>query len=172
MRKAAAMTDEQKSLVDVLMKMYQEHSTQCRHHELQRSTIVTAVIAVAGVVVGLVTYDQAITRSDLPLTAFLIALGVFGAAFALKQYERFEFHMERARQHRTALDNLLGSLIGSRPPLQPLNDAATRIVESKYPTLFRLRLHRWWFAFGLIAALLGVVLSAIAALSRQLPPCS
>jgi uncharacterized membrane protein YidH (DUF202 family) len=113
------MTDEQKSFADVLMRMYQEHSTQGRHHELQRSSVVTAVIAVAGVVVGLVTYDRAITRSDLPLTVFLIALGVFGAAFAMKHYERFEFHMERARQHRTALDNLLGALLDSGPPTPP-----------------------------------------------------
>ena len=157
-----AMSDEQKSYADVLMKLYQEHCTQGRHHETQRSAVVTAIIAVASVITGLITYDRAITRSDLPLTFFLIVLGVFGAAFAMKHYERFNLHTERGRTHRDALDTLLGQVLGTAAPLQPLRATANAKNAGAYPRLSKLRLHYWWLSLGLLIATLGIVLSVIA----------
>jgi uncharacterized membrane protein YidH (DUF202 family) len=162
-----AMSDEQKTLADVLMKLYQEHSTQGRHHEIQRSAVVTAIIAVASAVIGLVTYDRAITRSDLPLTIFLIGIGVFGAAFAMKHYERFNLHTERGRAHRNALDKLLGEVLNLSPPLAPLRTSADARNTEAYPRLSKLRLHYWWLSLSLIVAVVGGVLSAIALFCPQ-----
>jgi hypothetical protein len=76
---------------------------------------VSAVVAISAAVIGVVTFDKAIAApADLPLTLFLVVLGAFGAGFSSKHYERFELHMERARQYRDALDSLL--------PGSPLNE--------------------------------------------------
>jgi len=101
------MGDENAALRDVLWKMYQENCTQGRHHESQRSTVAAVFLAIAGAAIGLITFDKGILPSDLPLTIFLFFLGCFGAVFSAKQYERFSFHMERARRDRAALDALL-----------------------------------------------------------------
>src|SRR5437868_4603714 len=100
------------ALRDVLWKMYEENVTEGRHHETQRATVTNLVIAIAAAVLGLVTYDKAITHLDLPLTIFLVFLGVFGAAFSSKYYERFRLHMKRAKKYRNALDKLLSNQPG------------------------------------------------------------
>jgi hypothetical protein len=94
--------------------MYQEHCTQDRHHETQRSTVISAVTAVSAAVIGIITFDKTITAPvDLPLAFLLVVLSAFGAGFAMKHYERFNLHMQRTRHHRDALDALL--------PGQPLS---------------------------------------------------
>src|SRR5262245_45115208 len=99
--------EEKAALRDVLWKMYQEHCTQGRHHETQRAAVATAVLAIAAAAIGLATIDKGLTQVDLPATVFLVAVGVFGAIFAYKHYERFSMHMKRARHYRDELDSLL-----------------------------------------------------------------
>lgn len=151
------MSDESSPSRDVLWKMYQEHCTQGRHHEIQRSTVISSVIAVAAAVLGLVTFDKGITRVDLPLTLFLVVLGVFGAGFSMKHYERFSLHMERARRYRDALDALLPG-----QPLKRFKKEADSAHEQKFPRLHKLRLHYWWISLNLIVAGIGLTLSAVA----------
>lgn len=157
------MNDESKSLIDIYWKMYQEHCIQGRHHETQRSSVITAIIAIASVIIGLITYDRAITKYDLPLTLLLIVIGAFGATFSMKHYERFNFHMERARVHRDALDEL----IATNMPLKTLKTAADKTHKAKYPKLSKARLHYWWLSLGVIIAILGGILSIIAIFSPQ-----
>jgi hypothetical protein len=155
------LSDRDKLRADAYMKLYQEHCTHGRHHELQRSAVVTAIIAVAAAVTGLVTYDRAINPSDLPLTVFLIAIGALGSAFAMKHYERFELHMKRARGYRGELDKMIGNV------LDPVKTKADADQKKEHGILVKVRLHYWWLSMGLAIAILGVVLSGIALLAPQ-----
>jgi len=152
------MAEDEAALRDVLWKMYQEHCTQGRHHETQRSTVAGALIAIAGAVIGLVTFDKAISAPDLPLTAFLFVLGTFGAVFSAKHYERFCLHMERARQHRDELDGLLPG-----KPLKRLKKQADDKNDADFPRLKDLRLNRFWMGLYVLIAALGLALSVVAA---------
>jgi hypothetical protein len=72
---------------EFLWNMYNEHVTQGRHHETQRTAVVTVVLALAGAVIAYLA--QAKTSAvQWPMSVFLIILGIFGAGFSLKQTER------------------------------------------------------------------------------------
>ncbi|SCX87653.1 hypothetical protein [Nitrosospira sp. Nsp13] len=151
------MENDNDFLGDVLWKMYQEHCVQGRHHETQRSTVASTLIAIAGVAIGFITYDGNLSYQDLPLTLFLLLLGAFGAIFSAKQYERFSLHMTRARKHRDALDALL-----PQSPLKRLKTTADSEHNIAFPKLKTLRLHQFWLWLYLLIAVLGVLLSFIA----------
>ena len=185
------MAGPENILRDVLWKMYQEHCNEGRHHETQRSTVTNLVIVVAAGVIGLITYDKGITWADLPLTCFLILLGLFGAVFTLKHYERFAMHMARARSYRDALDELLPKVDAllartsnaiakygdeSAMFLKALKRDADAKHEIDFPKManrkvtqfwlkfiLKRRLHQLWLTLHLFIAGLGIVLSIIAA---------
>ena len=154
------MNDDVSAMRDVLWKMYQEHCTQGRHHESQRSSVAAALIAVAGAIIGLVTFDDSISGWDVPLTLLLAAIGAFGALFSAKHYERFSMHMERARAYRDALDETLPGR-----PLKPLKVAADEISARDFPLIRPLRLNRFWTGLYLLICAIGLVLIVVAAVS-------
>lgn len=94
---------------EYLWRMYQENMTQARHHETQRSTVATLLLAITGVVMSVLSQPEVAPGSRWPLQLFLCLLGLFGFAFSLKQYERFEEHLQRARLFRDALDTTFQS---------------------------------------------------------------
>jgi Ca2+/Na+ antiporter len=152
------VSDENASLRDVLGKIFQEHCTRSRHHQIQRSKVIGTIVAVSAAIIGIITFDKTIAApADLPLAFLLIVLGVFGAGFAMKHYERFNFHMERARSHRDALDALLPG-----QSLQRLNREADSAHEKKFPRMHKWRLYYWWLTLNLIVALIGATLLVIA----------
>src|SRR5450759_4752098 len=59
---------------DYLWNMYNEHVTQGRHHEAQRTGVTTVVLALAGAVTAFIA--QGHLEHAWTLAAFLIALGV------------------------------------------------------------------------------------------------
>lgn len=142
---------------DALWKMYQEHCTHMRHHETQRSTVASAMIAVASALLSVVTFDKALSLADVPLLLLVFALGVFGALFSAKQYERSAMHMERARAYRDALDmDLPGQ------PLITLKVRADRRHEAEFPRLHRLRVNKFWMGLYLFVATGGLSLAVVA----------
>jgi hypothetical protein len=151
------MPNNDDALRAALWNMCQEHYTQGRHHETQRAGVVSAILAIATALTGLVTFDKTLSSSDLPMTLGLILLGVFGFGFSMKQYERFRLHMARAREYRNALDALLP---GS--PLRELKRRADTSHETEFRGLEPLRLHYWWASLNLFVAALGVVLTVYA----------
>jgi hypothetical protein len=157
MREGIVTDDERAILRDAHWKMFLENCTYARHYETQRSAVASAFIAVAGVVIGIITFDKVLTRPDLPLTLFLIALGAFGAVFSAKQYERNQLYTQRARGHRDAYDALLP---GS--PLKSIKREADEINSRKFPKLSDLRLYKFWIAMNLAISGLGMCLTIVA----------
>ena len=158
------MADDTDALREMLWNMFEEHCTQARHHEDQRSTVASALVAIAGVITGIVTFDQRITLSDLPLTLMLTVIGVFGALFSAKHYERYNLHLERARTHRAALNELL---LGK--PLIRLKEEADAANAAEFPIIGKLRLKWFWYWIYVPISLLGLTLTIIAIIAPTPP---
>jgi uncharacterized membrane protein YidH (DUF202 family) len=88
--------------------MCQEHCTQGRHHEVQRATVSNFIIIVAGGLLAFIA-NKDVTRDKWVLAVFIIVIGLFGALFSAKQYERFSRHMGIASKYRHELEELLGT---------------------------------------------------------------
>ena len=72
------MSDEEKSVIDSLWKMYYGAAcTQARHHETQRSSVTAAALVISAAILGIVTLDKNVQVNDTALTLFLVALGGF-----------------------------------------------------------------------------------------------
>jgi hypothetical protein len=156
------MNDDHSVLREVLWKMYQEHCTQGRHHELQRSSVASVLIAVSAAVIGVASFDRQLSLGDLPVTAIVVLLGTFGAMFSAKHYERFELHMERARRYRDALDDLLPGT-----PLYKIKMEADLQHNGKYSRLHRFRLHYFWVGLYLVIMSIGIVMSVMCAVGSK-----
>lgn len=139
---------------DILWNLYQEHSTWERHHEEQRASVTNILLAVAAGVLSVITFKEGLTRSDLPLTLFLIMQGLFGALFVAKQYERFARHQRLAGKYRQALNDTF-----PESQIIALRELADQEQARKFRILYKLRLHQLWVGLHLLIALFGVVLT-------------
>jgi hypothetical protein len=144
-----------KDKTDFLWGMYQEHTTQGRHHEVQRATLTNIIIIVAGGILAFVA-NNGVTRDKWVLAAFLIVIGLFGAFFSAKQYERFRFHVVAAGKYRKELERSIeNSLTGIR------ESALARHKSEFLPLIVKLRLHYFWIGLHILIASLGIVLLII-----------
>ena len=142
---------------DVLWNLYQEHCTWERHHEEQRASVTNILVAVAAGVLSIITLNNGLTRSDLPLTLFLMMQGLFGALFVAKQYERFARHQRLAGIYRQALDTCF-----PESQIITLREVAESEQVKRFATLYNLRLHYLWTGLHLLIALFGLVLTWLA----------
>lgn len=140
---------------DILWGLYQDHRSEGRHQEDQRATATNLIIAISAGLLGLISLDAELTVADIPLSVFLILVGLFGALLSAKHHERFWFHMERACQYRDAVEKLLPTT-----NIRELKQAADSITRKKHPFLNRLGLFRLWVALHLGIASLGVLIIA------------
>lgn len=133
---------------DVFWSMYQEQLTQSRHHEAQRTSANTILGAVAGGVIALIGNKDA-AMMKWPLAVFLIALGLFGAVFTLKQTERAKLHTALAKEYRLRLNAAIN-----------LPEVWTEEKKRSYGLSSFHGLGLWvvWVLFDLFIALLGVLL--------------
>jgi Flp pilus assembly protein TadB len=102
---------------DYMWNMYNEHTSQGRHREAQRTAVSTVVLALAGAVVAVIA--QGHFRHICSLAAFLILLGLVGALFSQKQAERTRMHITIAGEFRHQLER---SLASRGPPARPRGD--------------------------------------------------
>lgn len=149
------MSDEA-ALREALWKLYLEHCTHVRHHETQRSMVAASILAIATALLGLVTFDKAVRITDLPLTILLVFLGLFGALFSAKQYERASMHTERARHYRDAVDATLDGC-----PLKRLKQEADAEHRKNFKRLEKLRLNKFWVTLYILLAAIGCALSIV-----------
>jgi hypothetical protein len=137
--------------VNVLLAMYNEQCNQARHYESQRATVSGFLIAISAALIGLMTYDKSISRSDLPPAIFLLALGIFGALSSSKHYERSLRHGKRAQKYREKLNELIPEL-----GINELRVKADEETNSRFKRLYKLRLHHIWHFLHFIIILMSL----------------
>lgn len=145
--------DTQHELCETVREYSRESWLHARHNETQRSAVSGAIIAISAAVVGFITRHE-LTQADLPLTLFLMFLGLFGAAFCAKHYERFSLHMEIIRESQAYLDRLLPG-----EPLDNIFTAAKAAHKRRGHWLRGVRLNHFWMLLHLMIATLGLLLS-------------
>ena len=150
------MTEERKILKDILFALYTENVTQCRHHESQRATVTSSIIAIDTIIIGLITFDKVINHIDIPLSILLIILGLFGVTFTLKHYERYSLCVERLRQYRKELDEQFADNEISR-----LRNIADEMHKKRFPNLVRYTHHKFWIFLHVIITAIAITLTAI-----------
>lgn len=142
---------------DILTVLYQEHLNQARHQESERSTMTNLILVLGAAVASLITYDQKVSKVDLPLSIFLVMLGIYGAFFSAKLYERFRLHYERSRSVRKKLEELYPiTTIGA------IQKSADETTKNEFRMLFQLRLYWLWVFMPVLVTILGAVLTVMA----------
>jgi hypothetical protein len=136
-----------------LMTLYQDDCTQARHHETQRSTVANIVLAVSAALIGFATYDKTLSPADIVPSLLLVFLGVFGALFSAKQYERAKRHGHRAAAYRTQI----AAMTQGADILTLMKDADGK-TQKAFPHLSRLRLHPFWIALNAFITVTGLVM--------------
>ena len=139
----------------VLWSMYQEHCVQGRHHETQRSTVTSILLSISAAILALVSLDKEITRADIPMGLLLIVIGLFGALFCAKHYERFRIHMKRARNYRDALDANISEI-----DIKKLKKIADE-THASADILSTLPLNKLWVFLNVLIAVIGVFVALV-----------
>jgi hypothetical protein len=151
--------------IEILWNLYKDNIEQGRLHEGFRATMLQINLALAAAVITLISSDK-IVFVRWPLSVFLIGLGIFGALFSAKQYERFELHMNRARAYRGELEARLTPPVG----IGKLKSTADAATQSKHSFLFGRRLHSFWLGAHLLVLLLGLILLATSGVAVSQSP--
>jgi hypothetical protein len=151
-------SDEDKLKADLYWRMYNEHTTQARHHEILRGTISTILVSVCAGIFSLYLSQGTLGAKYHPyIGLILIMLGTLGGVLSYKHYERNRLHVSTARQFRTEIDDILRPLGGS------INDPNTRGREDhkrEYPLSSRwLRVHYLWMAVFIFIIGVGVIIA-------------
>jgi hypothetical protein len=139
--------EDQKTCLDLYWKMYNEHTTQARHHETLRSVVSAFLFAFAGAIIGLYGKSGS-PNASIICGPILVLIGILGAALSYKHYERNRLHVQIAAAFRKEIDEVLSSVGGS---VSKPNSVARKKHTSEYPWSSKLRTYQlWMFAFLLV----------------------
>ena len=142
--------------INVLLEMYKSEMSWAKQAEDQRTTIANIILVVASIIIGIIPKSGGLGKDTLPVSIFLIALGLYGALVSQKLYERFRFHYGRARHHRRKLNELLPDT-----EIQKSMDDADEEHKKKYRWLSRVSFNRLWMSLYITIAVAGLILTAI-----------
>ena len=135
---------------EILLNMFNEHCIHGRQHEKQRSTVTSILLSISAALIALVSLDDSINKSDIPIGLFLISIGVFGAIFCAKLYERFRLHMEHVKIYREELEK--------RVPDSKINELHWK-AEGNHTSIASLDiipLNMLWIFLNLFIAFIGI----------------
>src|SRR5262245_48295007 len=124
--------------VEILWRMCNEHYSQARQHETQRTSMSQVILVIAGALLAFYTSQYSGGEKFWVVPIALACLGIFGAAFCRKQYERSKFHMRAAGLHRDRIATLLNL------KLAEIRQAAKAKQKDKFRWAERLRLNHFW----------------------------
>jgi hypothetical protein len=148
------LLDSQCTRSELLWRLYIDNREYARTHEGQRAMAANLIVAISAGLVGLATFDQKLTTADLPLTFFLMAVGLFGTVFSSKHYERTRLHLNRAKQFLKRLDELF-----PEDRILALQKQGDEDNNRAFPRLAKIKLNSLWNMFYTLISLLGFVLS-------------
>ena len=137
---------------DVLLAAYKEHADDVRQNENHRERMTTLIIAIGAGALGLAA-ARVDGMSISLLGVVLVVLGLYGAVFSFKQYER-------SRRHAAVLQNITDRLVELYPQTQltKIREEAHTRHAANFPGMERLRLYHLWIGLPLMVSVVGVVL--------------
>jgi RsiW-degrading membrane proteinase PrsW (M82 family) len=140
------MEENTKTKLDFYLKMYQEQSVQMRHYETQRSNIVTAIFAISGALIGIISHNG-IECEDLYLVIFLIFIGVFGIGFLYRHSKRLKKEKSTVKEYKQKLFNLLKS-----------EETTNEFEDDRFINTDLISMRHWWIGMSVAIVLIGSIL--------------
>ena len=144
---------------EILLNMFNEHCIHGRQHEKQRSTVTSILLSISAALIALVAIDDSINKSDIPIGLFLVGIGVFGAIFCAKLYERFRLHMAHVKIYREELEKIV--------PDSKINELHWK-AEGNHTRIARLdiiHLNKLWIFLNLFIACIGMLIIVFGVIS-------
>jgi len=164
---------------EILLTLISEHFTHLRHMETQRFSVSNLIILIAAATLTYTTHDK-VDCADLFPAFLLSVLGLFGAVFCTKYYERATRHYVRIKFYRNKLDELFFDSQLLNALSNESNTAHSRTFAKSYkrisrycrkrPALksykvikifkiiYRLKIHRLWVFLHTIILFIGLFL--------------
>lgn len=157
--------DEHKKIQkDLLWGLYQEYRNHARHTETLRSNVNNYVMLISSALITVVTFNDKIDRSDLPLSLIIVLLGFVGALFSVSYTERYNRHRLRASKIRKQLDKMFFPTDGGIN-IKILRDEADDL-NSQFMGFDLVRkfagTHFFWVILPLVVFLIGLFLAYLA----------
>ncbi len=143
---------------ELLFRMMEENWLHARQAENKRAMIATVNLLVASAMNGIVAFTG-LSQKILPLTLWMIVLGIYGIATSVKLYERSQFHILRARKLRTRLDELC-----PQAQVEELRRKAEDEHKAHYAFTMNVRLNTIWIGLHILIEVLGILYTIISLL--------
>lgn len=141
---------------DILIKYYEQELKQALSHEYSRSSATSLILIISGVLITIITYDIKLDHKDIPLSALLIVIGLFGGIFNIKYYERYFFHYSRATAYRNRLEKQIPKL-----KLKKVRIKADSLHKTRFGKIVTIRLNILWLTLNLLISIFGITLILI-----------
>jgi hypothetical protein len=141
---------------EINWRFYKENMEHARHHETLRANITNMILLLSGIGFSVVGYDKLVTNSDIPLLIFLFILGIFWAAFSIKQAERARIHLVRAELFRNEIDENVAKL-----NITKIYAEANDIHSKDYYLLTKFKLWMFWVLIHMSISIIALGLFVI-----------
>ena len=144
---------------EILVEFWKEEWVVARHFDEQRTTISNLIIIVAAAIIGFII-QVGISMKTLPMTIFLIVLGLYGTITVKKLYERHQYHIIRMRKFRERIDELV-----SDAKLMEIVNTSKDMHREHYPRLSKQRLHYLWSFLHISITIMGIITTIMSILN-------
>jgi hypothetical protein len=141
--------------IDLYWKLVDKQYDMLKHEESQRATATNIILVLATAVLGVVAWDRSLVASDLPMTIFLLFIGILGVLFA------FEYRYTRS-WHDHLLIEYLTVIAASEPDIGTLRVQADQQCKKKYFVSSKIPKPVLWVVPPLGVVVLGLVLTWMA----------
>lgn len=133
---------------EFLLRTLEENWRHARQAEDKRAAIATVNLLIASAAQGVIAFTGWNQRL-LPLTLWLIVIGLYGIVTSLKLYERSQYHILRAREIRADLD--------TQGKVEQRYRQAEEQHQKHYAFMMHVRLNTLWMGLHSLIIIMGIV---------------
>lgn len=145
----------------LLLAHEQENDVFIRHYEDVRFKITQVTVTLAGLLIGATRFGPLRTTpaANLPISLFIVVLGIIGILISAKYSERADRHATIARAYRRAASALVGKVQGHE--LEEIHQQAAAQHAASAGFMARIRARYFWLAVHACVVILGAIVAFI-----------
>jgi hypothetical protein len=148
-------------IAKLLFANEQENGAFIRHYEDVRFKITQVTVTLAGLLIGATRFgpQRTVPTANLPISLFIITLGIIGILISAKYSERADRHATIARAYRRAVSSLVGKVQGHE--FEEIHRQAVFQHAKAAHFISDIRARYFWFAVHACVVLLGVLVAFV-----------
>jgi len=163
----SSMSDEASTVVPaaeiakLLFSNEQENGVFIRHYEDVRFKITQVTVTLAGLLIGATRFGPLRTSpaANLPISLFIIILGIIGILISAKYSERADRHAAIARAYRRAASTVVGKFRDIK--FEQIHQQAASQHAKSAGFMAGVRARYFWFAVHACVVVLGILVAFI-----------